>query len=424
LCSTAKAAYLCNMQQHPLALAFSGGLDTSYCVPRLGEAGWAVHTVYVDTGGSRPEDREAIRRQAEQVGAVQHHEVDARAAVYDRFVRFLVQGNVLRGEVYPLSVAAERTQQALSVVDVARRIGARAIGHGSTGAGNDQIRFDVALRVLAPDLEIVTPIRDQGVKRDQAIAYLTARGLPVPAKAGAYSINRGLWGTTWGGGWTHDTWAGPPDELLEPPADAPAPAEIVLGWEHGLVAELDGERLAGPSLIERLGDLAAGYGIGRNIHVGETALGIKGRIGFEAGAALVLIGAHRELEKLVLTRWQAFWKDQLGRFYGDRLHEGQYFDPALRDIEALITSSQARVTGETRVRLAPGRFHVVGTRSPHSMMDSSVATYGEENRLWTGEEARAFARVVAVPSLLAARAANGNREKPHHEGTQAERRNE
>jgi argininosuccinate synthase len=394
-----------------LALAFSGGLDTSYCVPRLTDTGWAVHTVYVDTGGSSPAERDAIRRQAERVGAVEHHEVDARAEVYHRFVRFLIQGNVLRGEVYPLSVAAERTQQALSVVETARHIGARAVAHGSTGAGNDQVRFDVALRVLAPDLQIVTPIRDEAIRREQAIAFLTSRGLPVPPKAGDYSINRGLWGTTWGGGWTHDTWAGPPDELLEPPADAPNSREIVIGWDRGLAVALDGEALGGPDLIQRLGELAEPYGIGRNIHVGETALGIKGRIGFEAGAAILLISAHRELEKLVLTKWQAFWKDQLARFYGDRLHEGQYFDPSLRDIEALITSSQGRVTGETRVRLAAGRFHVVGTRSPYSMMDSAVATYGEENRLWTGDEARAFARVAAVPSLLAARAANGAKEK-------------
>jgi argininosuccinate synthase len=391
----------------PLALAFSGGLDTSFCVPQLAQDGWMVHTVYVDTGGATEAGRAAIRRQAEAVGAASHHEIDARQPVYDRFVRFLIQGNILRGEVYPLSVAAERTQQALSVVETARALGATAVAHGSTGAGNDQVRFDVALRVLAPDLEIVTPIRDLGIRREQAIAYLERLGLPVPAKAGEYSINRGLWGTTWGGGWTHDTWAGPPLERLDPPTDAPAPREIVLAWEQGLPVGLDGAPHAGPALVARLGELCESYGLGRNIHVGETALGIKGRIGFEAGAALLLIGAHRELEKLVLTRWQTFWKDQLGRFYGDRLHEGQYFDPALRDIEALITSSQTRVTGETRVRLAPGRFQVVGTRSPHSMMDTSVATYGEENRLWTGDEARAFARVSAVPSLLAARAASG-----------------
>ncbi len=388
----------------PLALAFSGGLDTSYCVPRLAEQGWAVHTVFVNTGGATLAERDAIRTQAAAVGAVQHHELDARAEVFDRFVRYLIQGNVLRGEVYPLSVSAERTQQAISVVELARGIGAAAVAHGSTGAGNDQIRFDVALRVLAPELAVVTPIRDEGIKREQAIAFLTARGLPVPAKAGAYSINRGLWGTTWGGGWTHDTWAGPPPELLDPPPDAPAPHEIVLAWEGGLPVSLDGEPLGGAALVDELGELAARCGIGRGIHVGETALGIKGRIGFEAGSALILIAAHRELEKLVLTRWQTFWKDQLGRFYGDRLHEGQYFDPALRDIEALITSSQRRVEGETRVRLAPGRFQVVGTRSPFSMMDATVATYGEENRLWSGEEARAFARISAIPSLLAERA--------------------
>jgi argininosuccinate synthase len=404
-----------------IALAFSGGLDTSYCVPRLAEAGWDVHTVHVDTGGSSPGELLAIRCQAERVGASRHHEIDARQDVYDRFIRFLIQGNVLRGEVYPLSVAAERTQQALSVVAAARSIGARAVAHGSTGAGNDQVRFDIAFRVLAPDLEIVTPIRDEGTSRNQATAFLSSRGLPVPPQSGTYSINRGLWGTTWGGGWTHDTWAGPPDELLESGPNTPAPRELVIGWEGGQAITLDGEALSGAALIERLGQVAQPYGIGRNIHVGETALGIKGRIGFEAGAALLLIAAHRELEKLVLTKWQAFWKDQLARFYGDRLHEGQYFDPALRDIEALITSSQERVTGETRVRLAAGRFHVVGTRSPHSMMDSSVATYGEENRLWTGDEARAFARVAAVPSLLAARAANGSPEQPHHEETKAVR---
>ena len=390
-----------------LVLAFSGGLDTSYCVPRLRDDGWTVQTAFVDTGGTTSEQRAAIRAQALAVGAADHHEVDARRDVFDRFVRPLIQGNVLRGAVYPLSVAAERTQQAVSVIEVARRVGATAVAHGSTGAGNDQVRFDVALRVLAPELEIVTPIRDANVQRAESIAYLEERGLPVPPQASAYSVNRGLWGTTYGGGWTHDSWAGPPPGLFDPPADAPAPAEIVIGWQAGVPVSLDAEPLAGADLVDRLGDLCARYGAGRGIHVGETAMGIKGRIGFEAGAALMLIAAHRELEKLVLTKWQTFWKDQVAQFYGDRLHEGHYFDPALRDIEAMIESSQRSVTGDTRVRLAAGRFHVVGTRSPHSMMDPAVATYGEENRLWTGEEARAFARVQAIPSLLAGRAANG-----------------
>ena len=391
-----------------VALAFSGGLDTSYCVARLSADGWTVHTVWVDTGGTQSGDRQAIERQALACGAAQHHAVDARGPVFDRFVRFLIQGNVLRGEVYPLSVAAERTQQAISLVDVAREIGATAVAHGSTGAGNDQIRFDVALRVLAPDLTILTPVRDATLTRPQAIAWLEERKLPVPKAAGAYSVNAGLWGTTWGGGWTHDPWAGPPAELVNPPVDAPAPAEIVLGWDGGLPLSLDGTTLAGPTLVEAVGALTRRYGIGRNTHLGETALGIKGRVGFEAGAALLLIHAHRELEKLVLTRWQTFWKDQLGRFYGDRLHEGQYFDPSLRDIEALIASSQRRVVGDTRVLLAPGRFQVTGVRSPYSLMDPAVATYGEEPRLWTGDEARAFARVAAIPSLLAARAAASN----------------
>jgi argininosuccinate synthase len=326
--------------------------------------------------------------------------------VFDRFVRFLIQGNVLRGGVYPLSVAAERTQQAISVIQVARAIDATAVAHGSTGAGNDQVRFDVTLRVLAADLSILTPIRDEGLSRAQAIGYLETRKLPVPAKAGAYSINAGLWGTTWGGGWTHDTWAGPPPELLEPPAASAPARELIIGWEDGLPVALDGARLTGVDLVQTLNDIAATFGLGRGIHVGETALGIKGRIGFEAGAAILLVAAHRELEKLVLTKWQAFWKDQVATFYGDRLHEGQYFDPALRDIEALIAHSQARVVGDTRVRVAPGRFQIVGARSPHSMMDARVATYGEENLLWTGDEARAFARVAAIPALLAARAGN------------------
>jgi argininosuccinate synthase len=392
------------MQKPTVALAFSGGLDTSYCVPRLTEQGYAVHTVYVNTGGASPADLAAVRRQALAVGAVEHHEVDARAAVFDRFVRYLIQGNVLRGEVYPLSVSAERTQQAISVIEIARLVGAKAVAHGSTGAGNDQVRFDGTFRVLAPDLEVITPIRDEGLTRDRAIAYLEGRNLPVPPKAGAYSINRGLWGTTWGGGWTHDTWAAPPGELLDPPADAPGEQDVVLAWEQGVPVAVNGKPSPGADLIAELGSLTEAYGIGRNIHVGETALGIKGRVGFEAGPALVLIAAHRELEKLVLTKWQTFWKDQLARFYGDRLHEGHYFDPALRDIEALLTSSQQRVTGETRVRLAPGRYFVTGTRSAYSMMDPAVATYGEENRLWSGDEARAFGRVGVIPEFLAARA--------------------
>ena len=386
-----------------IALAFSGGLDTTYCTSWLAAQGHEVHTVHVDTGGADAAARAGIAARAKAAGAAAHHEIDARAAVFDTFLVPLIRGNVLRGGVYPLSVAAERTQQAASVVARARELGAGALAHGSTGAGHDQIRFDIALRILAPDLPIVTPIRDGHVQRIDALAWLEARGIPLPPESGAYSINKGIWGTTWGGGWTHDTWAGPPAGLLDPPADAPAPRELVVGWKAGIPGSLDGRALPGPELVGALEALSDAYGIGRGLHTGETALGIKGRIGFAAGPAHLLIAAHAELEKLVLTRWQLFWKETLARFYGDRLHEGQWFDPALRDIEAFFAATQARVEGDTRIRLAPGRFLVTGARSRWSLF-SAGAAYGERNDLFDGESARGFARVSAVAAQLAAKA--------------------
>jgi len=303
-------------------------------------------------------------------------------------------------------VAAERTQQAVEVATLARALGAQAVAHGSTGAGNDQVRFDVAFTVLLPDLPIITPIRELGLAREQAVAYLQQHGLPVPAGASRYSVNAGLWGTTLGGGWTHDPWQGPPADAWPGGETSPAtqPVELVIGWQHGLPIALDGEMFAGPALVEALDARLQPLGIGRGIHLGETVLGIKGRIGFQAGAAQLLVGAHRELEKLVLTRWQAFWKDHLGQFWGDRLHEGQAFDPVMRDIEAMIVSSQRHVEGDTRVCLSPGRFAVTGVRSPFSLMDTGIARYGESHALWSGDEARAFAKLAAIPSLLAARA--------------------
>ncbi len=395
-----------------VVLAFSGGLDTSFCVPWLKEEkGAEVITVTVNTGGATRADLNQVARQAKAVGAGEHREIDARRAVYDRFISTLIRGNVLRGQVYPLSVAAERTQQALEVAKVAREVGADAVAHGSTGAGNDQVRFDIAFRVLL-DLPILTPVRDLGLSREEGAAYLRERGLPVPEGATRYSINRGLWGTTLGGDWTHDPWTGPPADAFGPPGGAVPPAkEIVLGWKEGLPVSLEGEALEGPELVEALSGILSPYRIGRAIHLGETVLGIKGRIGFEAGAALLLIHAHRELEKLVLTRWQAFWKDQLAAFFGDRLHEGQAFDPVMKDIAALVRSSQERVEGETRVRLEEGRFLVTGVRSPYSLMDPSVAKYGETNALWDGGEARAFAKVSAIPSWLHHRA-GGKEESP------------
>ena len=388
-----------------VVLAFSGGLDTSFCVAFLSrERGAEVTTVTVNTGGASRADLDAVAAQAKAVGAVAHHEIDAREAVFERFIATLIRGNVLRGAVYPVSVAAERTQQAVEVANLARVLGADAVAHGSTGAGNDQVRFDVAFAVLLPGVPILTPIRELGLAREQATAYLEERGLPVPAGSGRYSVNRGLWGTTLGGGWTHDPWQGPPaDAWGETGTTAAAAERVVVAWKEGLPIALDGERLTGWRLVEALDERLRPHAIGRGVHLGETVLGIKGRVGFEAGPALVLVAAHRELEKLVLTKWQMFWKDHLAQFWGDRLHEGQAFDPVMRDVEALVASSQQRVEGDTRVELLAGAFRVTGVRSPFSLMDAGVARYGESNALWTGDEARAFAKLAAVPSLLAAR---------------------
>ncbi len=397
-----------------IVLAFSGGLDTSFCVPYLAEKHRAeIVTVTVDTGGFDAGERAAIRARARALGAVEHREIDARQAVWDRFVATLIRGNVLRGEVYPLSVAAERTQQAIEVAKVAREVDADAVAHGSTGAGNDQVRFDVAFHVLLPDLPILTPVRELGWSRRQTADWLVEHGFDVPSGASRYSVNAGLWGTTLGGDWTHDPWAAPPDDAWDAlgPAAAADGRDVVIGWERGLPVSLDGERLSGPALVAALSRMTGPLGVGRGIHVGETVLGIKGRIGFEAGAALVLIAAHRELEKLVLTRWQAFWKDHLARFWGDRLHEGQAFDPVMDDIAAMIGHSQRRVEGRTRVRLDEGRFAVTGAESPHSLFAPEVATYGETHALWSGDEARAFARIAAIPARLAA-ARGGGEELP------------
>ena len=389
-----------------IVLAYSGGLDTTYCVAWLTrEKGAEVVTVTVDTGGMDPAESERIAARARAAGSVEHIRIDARQKVWDNFIATLVRGNVLRGAVYPVSVAAERTQQAVEVARVATEAGADAIAHGATGAGNDQVRFDIAWRVMVPSIPILAPVREHGVERETSIDYLEEHGLEVPPGSGRYSVNRGLWGVTLGGGWTHDPWQGPPEDAWsEETVAAPAPAELIIGWEAGLPVSLDGEAMAGPDLVEALEARLAPFRIGRGIHLGETVLGIKGRIGFEAGAAQVLVAAHRELEKLVLTRWQSFWKDHVAQFWGDRLHEGQAFDPVMRDIESMIESSQQRVVGDTRVGLADGRFLVNGVRSPHSLMDPSVASYGVSHRLWTGDEARAFASIAGIPSQLAAAA--------------------
>ena len=397
------------MADKHVVLAFSGGLDTSFCVAWLREQGYHVTTATVDTGGFDTAELERIARASAALGAVAHHTIDARARLFDRYLRFLIFGNVLRGGTYPLSVSAERVCQAECVVDVARSVGASALAHGSTGAGNDQVRFDVAFAALASDLDLITPIRALALSRADEAAYLAARGVEVPTRTREYSVNEGMWGASVGGRETLESWPALPDAVYPGgPVAAPAPRTVVLSFDCGVPVALDGVPSEPVPLIEALNEIGRRYGIGRGIHLGDTVLGIKGRVGFEAPAAHLLIGAHRELEKLVLTGRQLFWKESLGNLYGSLLHEGHYFDPVARDVEAFLASTQQRVTGDVRITLRERCFSIDGLRSPHSMMDPAVANYGESNSLWTGEEARGFAKLYGVPQVLARRAGGGN----------------
>ncbi len=385
------------------ALAFSGGLDTSYAVLALRREGYDVVTVTVDTGGFAAADRAAIAERSRATGAVRHLLVDGRLQVYERFFAHLIRGNVLRGGVYPVAVGAERVVQAEALAKAAVDEGCGAVAHGCTGAGNDQIRFDVVLTALAPDLPILAPIRDRQVSREESTRLLREAGIGVSPKTTRYSINAGLVGTTVGGGDTHDPWTEIPEEAyaeagsrLDPAAE---PRTAVIGFEQGLPVSLDGSALGPLELIARLDGWARPLGIGRGVHLGDTILGIKGRIGFVAPAATLLIAAHRELEKLVLTKRQAEYKNAAGAYYGDLLHEGHILDPVCRDLESVLVSSQRHVTGEARVKLGRGSFSVVGVRSPHSLVRGG-ARYGETSALWDGRDARGFARILGIPSRL------------------------
>ncbi len=397
------------MSQNPIVLAFSGGLDTSFLVPWLRERYSApVVTATIDTGGLDDQARGRIEARARALGACEHHLIDARAVYFQETLRFLVMGNVLRGHVYPLCVGAERTLQARLVAQLAQGLSARAVAHGSTAAGNDQVRFEVALRTLAPGLEILAPVRDEGFKREDEVLYLKQRGHEFPFERATYSVNLGLWGCTIGGKETTDTVDPLPEEawvLTHGAFTSPkTPSTHQLGFEGGVPFSLDGERHEPVSLVEKLNALGASYGFGRGIHLGDTIFGLKGRVAFEAPAALALIGAHRELEKLVLTARQQRVKDSLALVYGDLVHEAQFLEPSCRDIEAFFLSSQARVTGEVKVRFSPGAMFVEGVRSPHSLRTASKAVYGEAAGEWTAADARGFSRMMALPSMLHARA--------------------
>lgn len=389
-----------------IVVAFSGGLDTSYCVAWLKRTTAAeVIAVTIDTSGFRADELAAIEARAVECGADRALVVDGRQHAFERVIALLIRANVLRGGVYPLCVSAERLTQAELLVQAALELGADAVAHGSTGAGNDQVRFDVALRTLAPELGVLTPIRDQGLSRQEETAWLLARGIAVSDEVRTYSVNRGMWGTTIGGGAIHDPWQAVPDDayptVVAAEAAPAAGTELVLGFEGGLPSALDGRALAGPALLAELAVTAAAHGVGRGVHLGDTILGIKGRIAFEAPAAAVLLAAHRELEKLVLTRWQRFWNDQLSEFLGLVVHEALPHDPVLDDLRAWFESSQQRVSGEVRVALARGVVTVQGVRSPHSLVAVADATYGETQALWDARDAAGFCRLYGLQGRLA-----------------------
>jgi argininosuccinate synthase len=393
----------------PIVLAYSGGLDTSFLVPWLKENyGRPVITVTVDTGGIDEAAARTLAERARALGAVAHHQVDARADYFEQVLRFLIMGNVKRGQMYPLCVGAERVMQAQTIAHMARKLGTNMIAHGCTAAGNDQVRFEVAMRTLAPELEVLAPVRDRAFKRQEELEYLQGRELPVPPFGAAYSVNRGLWGVTIGGKETLTSSGSIPDHAWVLTRDAfahPRPAEShVIEFKQGRPIGLDGRELSPVALIEALEALAAPFGIGRGIHLGDTIIGTKGRVAFEAPAAEVLLTAHRELEKLVLTGRQQRIKETVAQPYGDLVHEGQLLDPVCRDIEALLLSSQERVTGHVRIQLRPGNLFIEGVESNYSLMAASKGVYGEAAGEWTPTDALGFSKIVALTGVFHRRA--------------------
>jgi len=393
----------------PILLAFSGGLDTSFCVPWLGETyRRPVITVTVDTGGIDAAAARTLEARAAELGAVAHHLIDARALYFDQVLKYLIMGNVRRGQLYPLCVGAERVLQAQTIAQMALKLGTKMVAHGCTAAGNDQVRFEVALRTLAPALEILAPVRDRAFQRPAQLKYLEDRKLPIPPFGAAYSVNRGLWGVTIGGQETLTSTGSIPESawVLSKQAftEPRPPARHRVGFVRGIPASLDGVELPPVAIIERLEDLAGPFGIGRGIHLGDTVIGTKGRVAFEAPAAEVLLTAHRELEKLVMTGKQARIKESVAQPYGDLVHEGQHLDPVCRDIEALLTSSQARVTGDVQLLFRPGSLFVEGVTSPYSLMTASKGVYGEAAGEWTPTDALGYSKMLALTGIFYKRA--------------------
>jgi argininosuccinate synthase len=377
-----------------VALAFSGGLDTSFCVKYLSqEKDLEVHSVFINTGGFSKEEEEKVEVRAKSLGVAKHSTIDVSERYYRKCIRYLVYGNMMRNYHYPMSVSSERIFQAMAVVEYAKEQGIGILAHGSTGAGNDQVRFDMIFQILAPEMEILAPIRELKLSREAEVEYLQKAGFKESFEKHAYSINQGLWGTTVGGKETLTSSQGLPEEAYPSQLKEVQPKQLTIEFKKG-------EIVGGLASIRRIQEMASALAIGRGIHTGETIIGIKGRVGFEAAAPVVIIRAHQELEKHTLGKWQAYWKDQLSGWYGMMLHEGQYLDPVMRNIEKFLEDTQLFVSGKVYLTLRPYALEVNGIESEHDLMKASGATYGEMNVGWSGEDVIGFTRILSNPARL------------------------
>ena len=381
-----------------VVLAFSGGLDTSFCVPYLkNEKGLEVHTIMVNTGGFSEAEAKAIEERALTLGAASHVTVDASHTYYKKGLKYLIYGTVLKNATYPLSVSSERVFQALEVYKHVKKLGASYVAHGSTGAGNDQVRFDIVFEILAPEVQIIAPIRELSIARQDEIKYLNDHGFNFSWEKAKYSINQGLWGTSVGGVETLSSEGYLPEEAYPIQVTKHGHEHVKIGFKAGEPVSLNGNEMDPVELIKQLHAIAAPYGIGRDTHVGDTIIGIKGRVAFEAAAPLILIKAHHLLEKHVLTKGQLYWKDQISYWYGQQMHEAMYLDPVMRDMEAMMDNMEQFVTGEVEIELMPYHFSVLGCSSTHDLMNSKFGSYGEINRSYTGQDVVGFTKVLANP---------------------------
>ncbi|CAN5232174.1 argininosuccinate synthase [soil metagenome] len=384
-----------------VVLAFSGGLDTSYCVKYLAAKGLDVYSAIVNTGGFNTAELQEIENRAIELGVKEHITLDQTSQFYNKCIKYLIFGNILKNNTYPLSVSAERVFQALAIGEYAQKVNADYIAHGSTGAGNDQVRFDLVFNIICPEIKIITPIRDEKLSREQEIEFLQKNGVKGDWEKALYSVNKGLWGTSVGGKETLTSDQYLPEEAFPTQLSKHDPETIEITFDQGEPVSINNSRPSDPvEVIRRLQEIASPFAIGRDIHVGDTIIGIKGRVGFEAAAPMVLIKAHHALEKHVLGKWQLYWKDQLSTWYGNLVHEGQFLDPVMRNIETFLEDTQKNVTGKVKVQLAPYRFHVVGINSPYDMMSSEFGKYGEMNNAWSGEDVKGFAKIAGNQAMI------------------------